>query len=190
MRKIEQKLLDAIRNNQPMHCGNTMYVLQTSEPGVGLVALHGHNIAKIDTKTCRPIAFRLAGWNTPTTRSRLNAVATLGAPRVCTRKGVPYCGTFQMPASDWHQLDEPKVQAYRTDFDWSRECDYISKTTDDALHGSASFKSAALASFNGDLACFQRYCEMQRDCATRDGKHDAAEYIVHCLDDIAARLAA
>jgi hypothetical protein len=25
---------------------------------------------------------------------------------------------------------------------------------------------------------------MQRDCATRDGKHDSAEYIQHCIDDL------
>jgi hypothetical protein len=77
-------------------------------------------------------------------------------------------------------------QPYKTDFEWSHECDYIAIVTNDALTGSPVFKARALANFNGDLAVFLRYCEMQRDCATRDGKHDSAEYIQHCIDDLTA----
>lgn len=67
------------------------------------------------------------------------------------------------------------TQPYKTDFDWSRECDYISHVTD---------KRGNVPEMNHDLDTFVRYCEMQRDCATRDGKHDAAQYIEHCLDDL------
>lgn len=73
---------------------------------------------------------------------------------------------------------------YKTDFDWSRECDYIHYTTTDCLGHGASHRS--MKSFNYDKACFVRYCEMQRDCATRDGHHDSATYIQECLDDLIA----
>jgi hypothetical protein len=76
------------------------------------------------------------------------------------------------------------TQAYKTDFDWSRECDYINYTTLDALSKWPATIKKALANFSGDRYCLVRYCEMQRDCATRDGHHDSAQYIQHCIDDL------
>lgn len=75
-------------------------------------------------------------------------------------------------------------QPYMTDFEWSHECNFISRTTSDVLTGSPGWRAKALANFNGDRACLIRYCVMQRDCATRDGKHDSAQYIQHCIDDL------
>ena len=59
---------------------------------------------------------------------------------------------------------------------WREECNYISGVTSDT--------GGVEPGFNNDAHCFIRYCQMQRDTATRDGFHDAAQYIQHCVDDI------
>jgi len=59
--------------------------------------------------------------------------------------------------------------------EWVAECRFISDATD---------KRGRMPAFNNDPACFVRYCEMQRDCATRAGHDDAATYIQHCIDDM------
>jgi hypothetical protein len=79
---------------------------------------------------------------------------------------------------------EQQSRQYMTDFDWSRECDYISHVTDKCLRTAGGEQHPEMKSFNFDKACFVRYCEMQRNAAERDGKHDSAEYIQHCLDDL------
>lgn len=66
--------------------------------------------------------------------------------------------------------------------EWREECAYIGDTTTSALAG-----TDPLAAFNGDPACFMRYCEMQRNSAEREGFDDAAQYIQHCLDDMESR---
>ncbi len=60
-------------------------------------------------------------------------------------------------------------------FEWSRECIYIGDVTD---------KRGVVQEMNYDLDTFIRYCRMQRDTATREGFHDSAQYIQHCLDDL------
>lgn len=65
--------------------------------------------------------------------------------------------------------------ARKTDFDWQAECSYISRTTT---------KQGRVPEMNKDRAVFLRYCEMQRAAAERDGQHDAAEYIQHCIDNL------
>jgi len=62
--------------------------------------------------------------------------------------------------------------------EWVAECKYISDTTD---------KHGAVREFNHDPACFIRYCEMQRDAATREDHHGAATYIQECIDDMERR---
>ena len=59
--------------------------------------------------------------------------------------------------------------------DWVNECKYISAVTDKRGH---------VAEMNYDTATFVRYCEMQRDTATREGRPDTAQYIQHCIDDL------
>lgn len=68
MRKIEREMIAAIRANKARILGNT-YV----NPIVGGVEvhLHGNHIA---TLTDMGLRFTLAGWPTPTTRSRINAL--------------------------------------------------------------------------------------------------------------------
>lgn len=66
--------------------------------------------------------------------------------------------------------------------EWREECVYISETTTSALAA-----TDPLTLFNGNPSCFVRYCEMQRDTATREGFDDTAQYIQHCIDDMEAR---
>ena len=63
----------------------------------------------------------------------------------------------------------------KTDFEWREECNYIDRVAD---------KKGAVSAMNNDKATFIRYCEMQRDSATRDCQHDAATHIQHVLDDL------
>ena len=45
-------------------------------------------------------------------------------------------------------------------------------------------KCGLVREMNSDTATFIRYCEMQRDMATRAGRDDAAVYIQHVIDDM------
>lgn len=62
-----------------------------------------------------------------------------------------------------------------TDFEWSRECNYLSAVAD---------RQGLVKEMNFDRATFVRYCEMQQHLAKRDGQYDAAEYIGHVIDDL------
>ena len=78
------------------------------------------------------------------------------------------------------------IPATKNANDWREECNYIDATTAGARHRLQRMRAHALRSFNGDRACFVRYCEMQRDDAERHGFHDAALYIQECIDDLTA----
>lgn len=66
----------------------------------------------------------------------------------------------------------------KSDFEWSQECAYIQRVTD---------RRGAVREMNYEMSTFIRYCKMQRDAATREGFHDSAQYIQHCLDDMGAK---
>lgn len=69
-RKIEQGMITAIRVGKNFKSGNT----EVSQSALGAaVLLHGNKIAEIDRDGTA--VWSLAGWNTPTTRSRINALA-------------------------------------------------------------------------------------------------------------------
>ena len=70
MRKIESQMCDAIRNQRDWHSGNTS-VDQTDYGSV--VRLHSNVIARIDHSQHR-VFITDAGWQTATTKSRLNAI--------------------------------------------------------------------------------------------------------------------
>jgi len=65
----------------------------------------------------------------------------------------------------------------KTDLEWAAECGYIELVT---------ARGGKVPALNNDTATFIRYCTMQRDMATREGRHDSAQYIQHCLDDLGA----
>jgi hypothetical protein len=91
MRKIEQQMLDAIRNLRNWRLDNTEVKVTASHPASCLtieVLLHGNLIAVLSgaDKYLTVMESTLLRWPTPTTKSRLRA---LGA-NVTTKKGTTY----------------------------------------------------------------------------------------------------
>ena len=68
MRKIEKQMIEAINQNKNWSSGNTQVV--TNE-GVSTVYLHGNKIALIDDNS---MTIFDGGWQSNTTKSRLNAL--------------------------------------------------------------------------------------------------------------------
>ena len=69
MRKIEEQMNAAIRENRNWSSGNTS--VTTSDDGVSNVYLHGNLIATVDDDS---LTLFDGGWQTVTTKSRLNAL--------------------------------------------------------------------------------------------------------------------
>ena len=70
MRKIERLMNAAITNGKDFKMANTMV---THHDGVAFVFLHGNNIAQIGENFVRLFD---GGWQSVTTKSRLNAILT------------------------------------------------------------------------------------------------------------------
>ena len=70
MRKIEQQMNDAVANNKDWQSGNTS-VHYCEENGESIVRLHGNKIAVIGDDFLQIFD---GGWQTVTTKSRLNAL--------------------------------------------------------------------------------------------------------------------
>ena len=70
MRKIEQQMNNAIQNNLNWQSGNTSVHFE-EESGVSVVRLHGNKIAEVGDTFIRLFD---GGWQTVTTKSRLNAI--------------------------------------------------------------------------------------------------------------------
>jgi len=68
MRKIEQQIITAIRNNQDLKVANSQVISYTNSSDV---YLHGHLIARIGETWMELFD---AGYQTKTTKSRLNAL--------------------------------------------------------------------------------------------------------------------
>ena len=70
MRKIEAAMINAVRNGRDWHSGNTS--VDVTDHGI-VVRLHGNVIAQVDHEN-HTIYVTDAGWQTTTTKSRLNAL--------------------------------------------------------------------------------------------------------------------
>ena len=70
MRKIEQQMIDAIKNNQDWQSANTS-VHFNEENNVSIVRLHGNKIAEVSDTD---MTIFDGGWQSVTTKSRLNAL--------------------------------------------------------------------------------------------------------------------
>ena len=70
MRKIEQQMNNAVANNKNWQSANTS-VHYNEENGVSIVRLHGNKIAEIGDDYLQIFD---GGWQTTTTKSRLNAL--------------------------------------------------------------------------------------------------------------------
>ena len=103
MRVIEAKMIAAVLTGSNMKSSNTEVVTRTREDGARVTAvyLHGHMIAQ--NGTIAGWGYRLAGWNTPTTRSRINALrCALEIPgRVRCVNGAPMLDGRPISAVDW-----------------------------------------------------------------------------------------
>jgi hypothetical protein len=91
MRKIEQQMINALKTGNGMTGKNTT-VSRCDAQGEQWVYLHGNIIAHMDHKQ-RELTLTLAGWNTVTTRSRLNALSRVfGGDRFSQKDFTPYYG--------------------------------------------------------------------------------------------------
>ena len=70
MRKIEQQMIAAIRENRDWKCDNTE-VIYNPETGWSHVYLHGNHIATVDDTS---VTIWDGGYQSSTTKSRLNAI--------------------------------------------------------------------------------------------------------------------
>lgn len=77
MRKIEERMIDAVENGFDFYESNTMV---ENRNGITNVYLYGHCIMQFDRKSGMK-RFSDAGWQTNTTKSRLNALGC----NVCQR---------------------------------------------------------------------------------------------------------
>ena len=93
MRKVTQQIKQAFERRQPLSVGNTMTDGNT-------VWLHGNAIVKRDPDGL--VRWSLAGWNTPTTRERVNGIANAGVHQV---KFEPVLNGHIIDPSDWFAVD-------------------------------------------------------------------------------------
>ena len=112
MRKIEIKMLEIIRNQRDAvalreasrlsnKLGNTTIDTGLREDGavVTTVYLHGNIIAQGNAFSW---GFKLAGWPSSTTKSRINALANhFGFHGVSTKAGKHYSGGKEVNVFDW-----------------------------------------------------------------------------------------
>ena len=87
MRKVTEQIAKAFKKGVNKTIGNTATL-------DGAVFLHGNKIAKIEDGA---LLMSLAGWNTPTTRERLNGIADVFGSKLRFRQidFEPYlCGKF------------------------------------------------------------------------------------------------
>ena len=90
MRKVERGMLAALRDGVAMGEANTTVTAPDSD-NVQRVFLHGHEIATYYRET-GSLTRRMCGWNSNTTRSRLNALAIgFGTSGFAQRGGKVLC---------------------------------------------------------------------------------------------------
>lgn len=89
MRKVTQQIKKAFKQGKSLKVGNTRTDGQT-------VWLHGNAIVKRDPDGL--VRWSLAGWNTPTTRERVNGIANAGVRQL---KFKPVLNGQVIKSSDW-----------------------------------------------------------------------------------------
>lgn len=103
VRKIEQAMIAAIKARKDWSAGNTC--VEYDQFHAAHVYLFGNRIAVLR----RPeLTVTLAGWNSPTTRSRLNALLNEFAPdsgRFSTKLGQAYFDGRAIAANDWIPIE-------------------------------------------------------------------------------------
>ena len=92
MRKVTQQIKQAFESRQPLKVGNTRTDGNT-------VWLHGNAIIKRDPQGF--VRWSLAGWNTPTTRERVNGIVNAGVHQVDFE---PVLNGEVIDSSDWFSM--------------------------------------------------------------------------------------
>lgn len=95
MRKITRNAAAALREGRTFKEKNTEVFKERD--GTFALSLHGNIVAAVKHDT-RALALSLCGWNTPTTRERLNGVLSTF--------GVRGAGFFQRDHAAWYRDEE------------------------------------------------------------------------------------
>ena len=98
MRKIEQKMAAAVAAKKSFSESNTR--VEVDDEKTVRVYLFGNCIYRVNADGRR--TFTLAGWNTVTTRSRLNALGV----NVQQRKKAPYYGEDRISRVHWYEVED------------------------------------------------------------------------------------
>ena len=101
MKQIEKAMLNAIRERKNWHNSNTSVKIAQfgNLPACVVVRLHG-NVIYFRNLENNAVFFTLAGWNTNTTRSRLNALG-IG---VYQRNFAPMYNGKEISSREWHNV--------------------------------------------------------------------------------------
>ena len=92
VRKITRMACDAFDNGYNMSLSNT-------NVSKGSLYLHGHEIARHNESGQTEI--NLCGWNTPTTRERLNGLSGVS---VCQKDFTPYLNGKAIDSNSWYTV--------------------------------------------------------------------------------------
>lgn len=107
MRQIERDMLSAIRLGKCWRKANTE--VYTNDNNASLVYLHGNHIA---TVTDNKVSVFDGGWQTNTTKSRLNAIIN----SLCDGYT---CGVYQF-AFEWFITDDKLVHQFENGYTFAR----------------------------------------------------------------------
>jgi len=96
MRKIEQQMINAITNGENFSKDNTMVRINGLGGYIQEVCLHGNLIIRGSRGNYQ---ISLAGWDTVTTKSRINAFLSMVAPnyRIYTKNHTTYLSDGKKP---------------------------------------------------------------------------------------------
>jgi hypothetical protein len=92
MKNITSQAIAAFNNGKNFKDGNTEV---QSGDGITHLLLHGNAIARKDVVA---LSINLCGWNTPTTRDRLNGLPNV---RIHTKQGQAFLNGVAIPSDGW-----------------------------------------------------------------------------------------
>ena len=141
MRKIEQQMNDAVANNKNWQSANTS-VHYNEENGVSIVRLHGNKIAEIGDDYLQIFD---GGWQTTTTKSRLNALID----RFCN---AVTDGVFQKDYQ-WFIRDNKVIRDFEQGyiFAWFTNSHFLMKVVLIAIIGVLLWQSTEARQFSADV---------------------------------------
>ena len=98
MRKVTKEIINAFMNDYDRAVSNSAV---TTKDGITKMYLFGNCIARKEIATGK-IEITLAGWNTNTTRERLNAIPNVS---VTQRNFTPYLNGVEMNSDEWYAVN-------------------------------------------------------------------------------------